>query len=69
MNSSAGAGDPRHCVACGKQIFHRRMTALYCSGKCREIHNARKRRQARSEMKEAARAVCARADNGARTGD
>jgi predicted nucleic acid-binding Zn ribbon protein len=57
MNPGAGAGRTRHCVECGKPIVHRRMTALYCSGKCREIHNAGKRRQARHEMKNAAQAA------------
>jgi predicted nucleic acid-binding Zn ribbon protein len=50
MNAFAAAADLRHCVECGKPIVHRRMTALYCSGKCRESYNARKRRQARYEM-------------------
>ena len=39
-------------------IVHRRTTALYCSGKCRELHNARKRREAR-ELKNAAQPACA----------
>jgi predicted nucleic acid-binding Zn ribbon protein len=56
--ASDETGQPRHCVECGKPIIHRRTTALYCSGKCRENHNAGKRRQARSEMKEAAQALC-----------
>jgi predicted nucleic acid-binding Zn ribbon protein len=59
MSDGAAAGDPHHCVECGKPIVRRRTTALYCSGKCREIHNARKRRQARHEMKNAAQVVCA----------
>src|SRR5215813_601787 len=46
--SGAEANHPRHCLECGKPIVHRRITALYCSGKCREIHNAQKRRQARN---------------------
>lgn len=57
MKTRAETGDARWCIECGKQILHRRMTALYCSGKCREIYNARKRRQARSEMKNAAEPV------------
>jgi predicted nucleic acid-binding Zn ribbon protein len=49
------AGVPlRLCVECGKPIVHRRTTAFYCSGKCRELHNARKRQQTRNAMKEAA---------------
>ena len=53
MNAGAGEGNnPRYCVACGKPIVHRRVTALYCSGKCRELHNAQKRRKARHETKE-----------------
>jgi hypothetical protein len=58
---SAGAGEednPRRCVECGKPILHRRVTALYCSGKCRELHNAQKRRQARYEAKDVTEAVC-----------
>jgi predicted nucleic acid-binding Zn ribbon protein len=56
---NAGASNPRaSCIECGKLIVHRRTTALYCSGKCREIHNALKRRQARSEMKDAAQPAC-----------
>jgi predicted nucleic acid-binding Zn ribbon protein len=51
---SAGTDQPRHCVECGKPVVHRRTTALYCSGKCRELYNARKRRRVRTEMKEAA---------------
>jgi hypothetical protein len=35
-----------------------RTTELYCSGKCREIRNARKRRQERSDMKDAAPPAC-----------
>ena len=42
---------PRHCLECGKLIVHRRITAFYCSGKCREIHNAQRRRLAREEAK------------------
>jgi predicted nucleic acid-binding Zn ribbon protein len=57
MKSRKESGDPRHCVECGKPIVHRRITALYCSGKCREIHNARKRRDARYEMTEAMQPV------------
>jgi predicted nucleic acid-binding Zn ribbon protein len=49
---------PRHCVECGNPIVHRRKTAFYCSGKCREIHNVRKRREARFEMKNAAPPKC-----------
>jgi predicted nucleic acid-binding Zn ribbon protein len=59
---SAGAGEednPRRCVECGKPILHRRVTALYCSGKCRELHNAQKRRQARlEEMNSAVKPLC-----------
>jgi len=51
MKFGPKAGSPRHCLECGKLIAHRRITALYCSGKCREIHNAKKRRQAREEVK------------------
>jgi predicted nucleic acid-binding Zn ribbon protein len=47
------------CVECGKPVMRRRSTALYCSGKCREIHNARKRRQARTEMKAEAQPAAA----------
>lgn len=57
MNAGAEEGAQRHCVECGKQIVHRRVTALYCSGKCREMHNARKRRQARSETKDVLHAI------------
>jgi predicted nucleic acid-binding Zn ribbon protein len=47
--SRTEATHPRHCLECGKPIVHRRITALYCSGKCREIHNAQKRRQVRHD--------------------
>jgi predicted nucleic acid-binding Zn ribbon protein len=53
MKPRTETGDPRRCIECEKPIVRRRTTALYCSGKCREIYNARKRRQARQEMKEA----------------
>ena len=49
MSAGAELGEPRRCLECGKPIVHRRVTALYCSGKCRELHNARRRRQARCE--------------------
>jgi predicted nucleic acid-binding Zn ribbon protein len=52
MKADAEPGTARGCVECGKPIVHRRVTALYCSGKCRELHNARKRRQARHATKE-----------------
>jgi predicted nucleic acid-binding Zn ribbon protein len=56
---NAVAGNPRaSCIECGNPIVHRRTTALYCSGKCRELYNARKRRQARSDMKDAAQPAC-----------
>jgi predicted nucleic acid-binding Zn ribbon protein len=42
----------RLCVECGKPIVNRRTTAFYCSGKCRELHNARKRQQARIALKD-----------------
>jgi predicted nucleic acid-binding Zn ribbon protein len=64
---NARAGRLRHCVACGKLIVHRRMTALYCSGKCREIHNARKRRDARRDTKNAAQPMSPAASNAAET--
>jgi predicted nucleic acid-binding Zn ribbon protein len=51
MTAGAEEGTVRRCVECGKPIVHRRVTALYCSGKCRELHNARKRRQARHATK------------------
>jgi predicted nucleic acid-binding Zn ribbon protein len=51
--SDAAASNPRHCLECGKPIVRRRITALYCSGKCREIHNAQKRRQARHDAMDA----------------
>jgi predicted nucleic acid-binding Zn ribbon protein len=54
MTSSATAGNLRHCLECGKPIIRRRITALYCSGKCREIHNAQKRRQVRHDTIDAA---------------
>jgi hypothetical protein len=44
MKSGTRESNTRHCLQCGKPIVHRRITALYCSGKCREIHNANKRR-------------------------
>jgi len=53
MKPGTEASDPRLCLQCGKRIVHRRVTALYCSGKCREIHNAQKRRQIRQDAKEA----------------
>jgi predicted nucleic acid-binding Zn ribbon protein len=46
-------------MECGKPIVRRRTTALYCSGKCREIHNARKRRKTGDETQEAALGACA----------
>jgi predicted nucleic acid-binding Zn ribbon protein len=52
--SGTEASHPRHCIECGKPIIRRRITALYCSGKCREIHNAQKRRQTRHNMIDAA---------------
>jgi len=55
--SGTEAGNPRHCLECGKPIIHRRITALYCSGKCREIHNAQKRRQIRNDAKDNAPAL------------
>jgi predicted nucleic acid-binding Zn ribbon protein len=58
MKAGAKEAAPRPCVECGKPIVHRRVTALYCSGKCRELHNALKRRQARHETQEATEAVC-----------
>jgi predicted nucleic acid-binding Zn ribbon protein len=58
MKAGAEEGRPRRCVACGKPIVHRRVTALYCSGKCRELQNARKRRQARHETKDVMQAAC-----------
>jgi predicted nucleic acid-binding Zn ribbon protein len=51
MKAGAQEGSARRCVECAKPIVHRRVTALYCSGKCRELHNARKRRQARDGTK------------------
>jgi predicted nucleic acid-binding Zn ribbon protein len=51
MNASA---PPRLCVECGKPIIYRRTTAFYCSGKCRELHNAHKRQQARIALKDTA---------------
>lgn len=51
MKPGAHVGGPRHCLECGKLIARRRVTAVYCSGKCREIHNAKKRRQAREDAK------------------
>jgi predicted nucleic acid-binding Zn ribbon protein len=60
MNMSTGEETAlRHCAECGNPIIHRRRTAFYCSGKCREIHNVRKRREARYEMKNAAPPKCA----------
>lgn len=60
MKAEEKAGPARHCLECGKPIVHRRVTALYCSGKCRERHNALKRRQARNgEAKKGAPPVCA----------
>jgi Uncharacterized protein containing a Zn-ribbon (DUF2116) len=58
MKADADGDTPRHCVKCGKPIVHRRVTALYCSGKCRELYNAHKRRQARSDTKDVTEAVC-----------
>jgi predicted nucleic acid-binding Zn ribbon protein len=58
MKAGAEEAATRRCVECGKPIVHRRVTALYCSGKCRELHNALKRRQARHGTKEVTQAVC-----------
>jgi hypothetical protein len=60
IESGTEASDPRQCLECGKLIVHRRVTALYCSGKCREIHNAQKRRQARHDTKNPQPPTCAR---------
>jgi predicted nucleic acid-binding Zn ribbon protein len=49
MKLGVEASNARQCLQCGKLIVHRRITALYCSGKCREIHNAQKRRQVRDD--------------------
>jgi predicted nucleic acid-binding Zn ribbon protein len=57
MNADAGEGTARRCVECGKPIVHRRVTAFYCSGKCRELHNARKRREARHVPKDVMQAA------------
>jgi predicted nucleic acid-binding Zn ribbon protein len=57
MKAGEEEGAARRCVECGKPIVRRRVTALYCSGKCRELHNARKRRQARSETKDVVQAA------------
>jgi predicted nucleic acid-binding Zn ribbon protein len=58
MKPRAGASDPRQCLECGKLIVHRRITALYCSGKCREIHKAEKRRRVRGDMKDVPPGTC-----------
>jgi predicted nucleic acid-binding Zn ribbon protein len=52
------ASHPRQCLQCGKLIVHRRITALYCSGKCREIHNAHKRRRVRGDTKDVPSPAC-----------
>jgi predicted nucleic acid-binding Zn ribbon protein len=54
----------RLCVECGKPIMHRRTTAFYCSGKCRELHNARKRQQARVALKDAVEPLAPAASGG-----
>jgi len=54
MKSGTQASKPRHCLECGKPIIHRRSTAFYCSGKCREAYNANKRRLARENTKKTA---------------
>src|SRR5215471_5800611 len=65
MTSGAGDRNARHCLQCGKPIVHRRITAFYCSGKCREIHNAQRRRIAREEAKtDAPPTATPEADNG-----
>jgi predicted nucleic acid-binding Zn ribbon protein len=57
MKAGAEEGVARRCVECTKPIVHRRVTALYCSGKCRELRNARKRRQARHATKDVMQAT------------
>jgi hypothetical protein len=52
LNPGTDADDPRRCLECGKPVVRRRITALYCSGKCRERHNARKRQQTRYHAEE-----------------
>jgi len=56
--SGREASNLRYCLECGKPIVHRRITALYCSGKCREIHNAQKRRQVHNDTKDGPPATC-----------
>jgi predicted nucleic acid-binding Zn ribbon protein len=52
MKSGKKVSNLRHCLECGKPIIHRRITAVYCSGKCREVHNAKKRRLAHEDTED-----------------